>query len=189
MPLIRCSVGLLVFLAFHAVATPDLKFDVFTFGDSNSPAQFNHLNAPSTNGHYIAMGSDTHRYELATNGNALAIYYNTFNDGYSSNSAAQQAAVIQKWVTNGTSPGTGFINNGPRPDWIVLNEISTSLWQNDSNYRVWAHDVVHELKNTYGYTVILYSPFSNPGANNSDWQAVSSDAYIGIENYLSGEEV
>src|SRR5437667_8424205 len=83
MPLLRCCFGLLIsLLAFKAAAAPDLKFDVFTFSDTNSQAQFDHLNYPTTNGHYIAMGGDTHRLELATNGNALAIYYNTFNDGY-----------------------------------------------------------------------------------------------------------
>ena len=183
MPLIRCLVGCLIFLAYTASAAPDLKFDVFTFGDPNSQAMFDHLNTPSTNGHYIAMGGDSHRYELATNGNALAIYYNTFNDGYSTNTGAQQAAMIDQY---GTSL---FTTLGPKPNWIVLNEISSSLWQNDSNYRPWVHDVVHALKNTYGYKVILYAPFANPNANSSDWQAVSSDAYIGIENYLSGELV
>ena len=183
MPLIRCLLGWLVLLASQAVATPDLRFDVFTFGDTNSQAQFDHLNSPSTNGHYIAMGGDTHRYELATNGNALAIYYNTFNDGYSTNTGAQQAAMIDQYAVS------LFTTLGPKPNWIVLNEISTSLWQTDSNYRLWVHDVVHALKTTYGYNVILYSPFPNPGANNSDWQSVTADAYIGIENYLSGEEV
>ena len=191
MPRIRfcCILAILASLPFAVRATPDLKFDVFTFGDSLSQAQFDHLNFPTTNGHYIAMGSDAHRFELATNGNPLAIYYNTFNDGYSTNTAAQKAAMIQNYATNGPPPNSGFINNGPRPDWIVLNEISTSLWQNDSNYRLWVHDVVHALKTIYGYNVILYSPFPNPGANNSDWQAVTADAYIGIENYLSGSEI
>src|SRR5690242_14102853 len=152
MPLIRCFLGWLVLLASQAVATPDLRFDVFTFGDTNSQAQFDHLNSPSTNGHYIAMGGDTHRYELATNGNALAIYYNTFNDGYSTNTGAQQAAMIDQYAVS------LFTTLGPKPNWIVLNEISTSLWQTDSNYRLWVHDVVHALKTTYGYNVILYSP-------------------------------
>src|ERR1043165_6163363 len=138
-----CIVGVVCAGVLPVAAVPDQKFDVFTFGDSLSQAQFDHLNFPSTNGHYIAMGGDTHRYELATNGNALAIYYNTFNDGYSTNTAAQQAALINQYAVG------LFTTAGPRPDWVVLNEISTSLWQNDSAYRAWAHDVVHALKNTY----------------------------------------
>ena|ERR1043165_2033741 len=178
-----CIVGVVCAGVLPVAAVPDQKFDVFTFGDSLSQAQFDHLNFPTTNGHYIAMGGDTHRYELATNGNALAIYYNTFNDGYSTNSGAQQAAMIDQY---GVSL---FTSTGPKPNWVVLNEISSSLWQNDPAYRSWAHDVVHALKNTYGYNVILYAPFATVAANASDWQAVSADAYIGIENYLSGSEV
>src|SRR5215471_1010023 len=184
------SVGLLVLLcgsAFVGHATPELRFDVLTLDCTGPnpvcPWHLDHLNVPTTNGYYVAMGSDAHRLELATNGNALAIYYNTFNAGYSTNSGAQQAAMIDAQVT------PLFTTTGPKPSWIVLNEISSSLWQTDSAYRLWAAAVVHELKNTYGYNVILYSPFPNPGANSSDWQNVAADAYIGIENYLSGSEV
>jgi hypothetical protein len=42
---------------------------------------------------------------------------------------------------------------------------------------------------TYGHEVIVYSPFANPGANPADWQALTKDAYIGVENYLSGAEM
>jgi hypothetical protein len=176
-------------LAGRVGATPDLKFDVVTFCcpclvDSHiCQPQFDDLNFPTTNGHYIAMGTDAHRLELATNGNALAIYYNTFNDGYPTNTSAQQAALIDQYSIN------GFTSTGPKPGWIILNEISAGLWQNDATYRAWAGDVVHALRSTYGYSVILYAPFANPGANAGDWQAVATDAYIGIENYLSGAEV
>ena len=152
-------------LAGRAGATPDLKFDVVTFCcpcsvDSHiCQTQFDHLNFPTTNGHYLAMGTDAHRLELATNGNALAIYYNTFNDGYPTNSGDQQAALIDQYAVS------GFTSTGPKPNWIVLNEISSSLWPSDATYRAWAGAVVHALKNTYGYNVILYAPFANPGAN------------------------
>ena len=118
-------------LTTPVLATPDLKFDVVTFCCHCAPdntvcqPQFDNLNFLTTNGHYLAMGSDAHRLELATNGNALAIYYNTFNDGYSTNSPAQQAARIAEYAVN------GFTSTGPRPDWVVLNEISSGLWQND----------------------------------------------------------
>src|SRR5438093_3411102 len=125
MPSLRLFIGaLLALLVVNAGATPDLKFDVFTFSDTNSQAQFDHLNFPTTNGHYIAMGGDTRRLELATNGNPLAIYYNTFNDGYSTNTGAQQAAMIDQY---GVSL---FTSTGPKPNWVVLNEISNSLWTN-----------------------------------------------------------
>ncbi len=181
--------ALLAATSLNLHAAPDLKFDIVTFccpcsvDNHICQDQFDHLNFPTTNGHYIAMGTDAHRLELATNGNALAIYYNTFNDGYSTNSAAQQAAIIDQYAVN------GFTSTGPKPNWIVLNEISTGLWQSDSAYRTWAQGVVHALKTTYGYNVILYAPFANPGNFSGNWQGIAADAYIGIENYLSGAEV
>ena len=114
-----CILGVLSVGVLPVTAVPDQKFDVFTFGDSLSQAQFDHLNFPSTNGHYIAMGGDTHRYELATNGNALAIYYNTFNDGYSTNTAAQQAALIDQYAVS------LFTSTGPKPTWV--NKL-TAYW-------------------------------------------------------------
>jgi hypothetical protein len=52
------------------LATPDMRFDVVTLCcvcSSNSvlcEPQFQHLNFPSGNGHFVAMGDDTHRAEL-----------------------------------------------------------------------------------------------------------------------------
>jgi len=129
------------------------------------------------------MGTDDHRLELATNGNVLAVYYDTFNVGYPSESAVTHASNLNYYAVS------RFTDNGPRPDWIVLNEISTSLWQNDAAYRVWAAGVVRELKTNYGFNVILYSPFATVAANSADWQAVSANAWIGIENYLDGAQI
>src|SRR5262249_46033327 len=56
-------------------------------------------------------------------------------------------------------------------------------------YRAWVHDVVHSLKNDRGVDAILASPFERPGRNDSDWQAVSEDAFIAAETYLSGGEI
>jgi len=129
------------------------------------------------------MGTDDHRLELATNGNALAIYHDTFNVGSSTNSAATHASNINYYAVS------RFTDTGPRPDWIVLNEISSSLWQGGASYRTWTADVVRELKTNYGFNVILFSPFATVSANNADWQAVSSNAWIGIENYLDGPQI
>jgi hypothetical protein len=173
----------------RATAAPDFKFDVVTLCCPCDPTssicqpQFDHLNFPSTNGHFIAMGTDAHRFELATNGNALAIYYNTFNDGWTTNTGASSASNINQYAV------ANFTSTGPRPDWVVLNEISSGLWPSDSTYRAWVRDTIHALRATYGFNVILFSPFTNPGSNGSDWQAVAADAYIAIENYLSGAEV
>ncbi|HXU79524.1 MAG TPA: hypothetical protein VN794_23290, partial [Methylomirabilota bacterium] len=164
------AVFAILFLAAHvlkAPAAPDLRFDIVTFccqcapDDSFCQPQFDHLNLATTNGHFLAMGTDAHRLELATNGNALAAYYNTFNDGWPTNTGVQQATRVDQYVK------ANFTSLGPRPDWIVLNEISTSLWTGNAAYRAWVHDVVHALKANFSYNVILYSPFPNPGANGS----------------------
>jgi hypothetical protein len=186
---VGCLLQALAGLTLPAWGTPDLKFDVATFcchcsaDKTFCQPQLDRLNLPTTNGHFLAMGTDGHRLELATNGNALAIYYDTFNAGYSTNSVLTQASNINYYAVS------RFTALGPRPDWIVLNEISTSLWQTDAVYRTWAAGVVRELKTNYGFNVILYSPFATVGANSGDWKAVAANAYIGIENYLSGSEV
>ena len=177
-------------LAGRVGAVADLRFEVMTLCCNCSsssqmacPGHLEHLNFPTTNGHFIAMGDDGHRLELATNGNVLAIYYNTFNDGWTTNDGPTAAGVIEQYSRN------RFTATGPRPGWLVLNEVSASLWPTNAAYRAWVHDTVHALRNTYGYSIILYAPFAAPGANAADWQAVAADAYIGVENYLSGEEV
>jgi hypothetical protein len=187
--IVRLRLAAFVLLAFACGARAiDLRFDVATFCCGCSPnslcqTQFNHLNFIGTNGHFVAMGGDTHRLELATNGNALAIYYDTLNDGWTTNSATQQAALIDQYSTS------KFMASGPRPAWLILNEISSGTWTTSASYRAWVAGVVHALHTTYNYNVILFSPFPNPGNSPSDWQAVAADAYIGIENYLSGEDV
>ena len=172
----------------RAWANPDLKFDVATLccpcttEKHLCQSQLDHLNFPSTNGHYLASGSDTYRLQLATNGNALAVYYNNFGVDYPTNAIGEAATIDQYTMRL-------FTSTGPRPDWVVLNEISTDDWLNSSAYRTWVHDVVHALKNTYGYSVIVYSPLVTVSGNGADWLAVAQDAYIGIENYLTGSAV
>jgi hypothetical protein len=187
------QLGLLLFVweahVGRVIANPDLRFDVVTFccnctGSMLCQTQFDHLNFPSLNGHYIAMGTDAYRAELLTNGNLLAIYYNSFDADWNTNTtAAQEAATIDQYSTG------NFTATGPRPNWVVLNEISSGTWPSSQTYRTWVENVVHALRVTYGYTVILYSPFTNPANNNSDWQALGADAYIAVENYLSGQEI
>src|ERR1700691_4287187 len=101
----RLGFGLLLCgaLVGRAFAIPDLRFDVVTFccDCSNSGSmlctnQFNALNFPSTNGHYLAMGSDAYRTNLLANGNLLAIYYNDFDTGWPSITAAQMASAINQ---------------------------------------------------------------------------------------------
>lgn len=174
-------------MARSCFATPDLRFDVVTFCCvcSNTimcDPEFQHLNFPTANGHFVAMGDDTHRAELLANGNILAVYWNNFHMGSITN-GADYAAMVDQTVDS------LFTNTGRRPNWIVLNEISGSQWPTNQPYRAWVQDAVNALHNTYGYSVIVYSPFPTVAGNDASWQAVSANAYIAVENYLSGQEV
>ncbi|MDB6057944.1 MAG: large protein, partial [Verrucomicrobiales bacterium] len=104
--------------------------------------------------------------------------------GFSTNTAQEKADSIHQYVLS------RYATNGPRPDWLVLNEISSSQWPANDIYRQWTTNVVHILATNYGYNVIIYAPFANPGtANAVYWRAIANDGYIGIENYLSGTEI
>ena len=171
-------------------AAPDLRFDVVWFCCPCYPtnhfcqAQFDHLNWPSQNGHYLAMPTDTYRADIIANGNVLAAYYNTFDDGaWSTNTGLQAASNIDYYVS------VNFTNTGPRPDWLIINELSSGTWPGNQSYRTYVTDAIHALANTYGYKVIVYSPFPNPGANGSDWQKLAADACIAVENYLGGQAI
>lgn len=165
------------------------RFDCVTFccncsfPDRMCQSHFDHLNWPGPPGHFLCMGSDAHRPEIVANGNVLAVYHNDLNTNWTIKTATQKADEVHAYVLN------GFTTNGSAPAWVILNEISAGTWPGNATYRTWVYDVVHRLHVTYGYNVILFSPFPNPGANDASWQLVSQDAYIGVENYLSGSEI
>jgi hypothetical protein len=176
--------------SFHAAAF-DMRFEICTFccpcqtTNHMCTNQFNALNTPTNSsnpvGHMIMMGSDEHRSQVNGNGNFLGAYYDTLNADYPSMTGAQAADDIQN---NYLIPN--FTQTGAMTKWVCLNELSAGLWPSDSTYRKWVHDLCARLKNTYNHTVIVFSPFPNPGANGSDWTNLSSVAYIVVENYLSG---
>jgi autotransporter-associated beta strand protein len=194
----------LVWLAITAAAPAyDIHFDYTSFDNANSPganphfgqAQFNVLNYPSINGNFMMTSTDNHRPEMVANNNALAEFYNNFladyNAQYNSsgglNAAAEADAINAYTVTKSA-------NNGPKPNWLILNELSASVWpdttQKGIDYRTWVINAVTRLHDTYGYDVVTYSPFANPSSTYaSDWRALAAKSYIGVENYLSGEEV
>src|SRR6185312_6457769 len=161
------SVGVFLLLAFilvtadQVMAVPDLRIDVVTFccdcTNSNSQMcqpQFDHLNFPSLNGHFLAMGSDSHRTDLQGNGNVLAIYYNNFSADWNNDTnvtAAQEAAAIDSYSIS------LFTSTGPKPNWIILNEISAGTWPVNQTYRTWVASVAGLLHTNYGYTVIVFS--------------------------------
>src|SRR5262245_34063977 len=106
-----------------ARAVTDLSFDYTSFETTFHQAQFDVLNHPSINGNYMMTSTDTHRPEMVANNNNLAEFYNWLTDRYTEQTVkdgAAAAAVINQYaVTNST-------NNGPKPQWLILNEISSS---------------------------------------------------------------
>ncbi|MEX2170339.1 MAG: autotransporter-associated beta strand repeat-containing protein [Pirellulales bacterium] len=186
----------MVFLLAAATAAPayDLHFDYTSFESTFGQSQFDVLNYPSINGNYMMTSTDNHRPEMVANGNKLAEFYNFLQQRYQDptnptkdgNLSADQIDAYV--VTNST-------NNGPKPNWLILNEISASLWPpnagppSNSTYRTWLVDCVTRLHEHYGYNVVTLAPYQNPGSNNASWQALAEVSYIGIECYLSGTEV
>lgn len=173
----------------ETTSTADLRFDVCSFCCNCAypvhfcQDQFDHLNFVSTNGHYIAMGADTYRSQIVAHGNVLAAYHNDLNTSYTVKTPAEKALEVNQYVQSNCG------SSGPAPVWLLMNEISSGLWPSNQTYRTWVCDVAHELKNTYGFNVIMFAPFSAPTANDADWTRLGADAYIGVENYLSGEEI
>jgi hypothetical protein len=172
----------------------DYRFDVTTFYESPEfslnhlrQAHFDRLNWSSPNGHQLMMGTDAHRSELTTAGNVLGVYHNSLTQVYtdSAHDPVVAANMFRSYAV------TNHGNTGAVPQWISLNEISSSLWQNSPEYREWLKATVARLHDTYGHEVIVFSPFSNPlnPDRAPDWQAIAAKAYIGVENFLSGEEV
>ncbi len=143
----------------------------------------------------MMTSTDGHRPEMVTKGNTLAEFYNNFNADYNHPTAerrtpSEEAAFINTYVTKNST------NNGPRPDWLILNEISASQWQLNpgvpslSEHRTWVIDTVTLLNDVYGYKVITYSPYETVGtANAASWQALAAKSYVAIESYQSGTEV
>jgi autotransporter-associated beta strand protein len=184
--------ALAAWMAASYAAAYDLHFDYTSFGNGFGQSQFDILNYPSINGNYMMTSTDNHRPEMVANGNALAEFYNWLTDRYAEQTVKDGAAaadVINQYTISNSQ------NNGPRPDWIVLNEISPSLWSNNpgapslSTYRTWLIDLVTQLHDVHNYNVVTLAPFQNPAQNNASWQALAQKSYIGIECYLSGTEV
>ena len=149
--------------------------------------EFNALNWHSSNGHFIAMHKDNYRNDIHAQENKLAGWIDDLNDGSSYMSAVQKADDIESQILH------QFTNTGDhvKTKWIILNELSRSLWiSNSNNYRTWLVNVVKRLKNTYNHEVIVCSPIEFAGNYPSQqWQQLSLYGYIAIEGYLSGKAI
>jgi hypothetical protein len=155
-----------------AKAATDQHFDYTSFETGFQQPHLDVLNYPSINGNYMMTSTDNHRPEMVANNNVLAEFYNNFNADYNHPTAerrtpTEEAAFINTYTLNNST------NNGVRPQWLVLNEISSSQWQLNpgvpslSEHRTWVIDTVTLLNDTYGYKVITYSPYETVGTANA----------------------
>ena len=171
----------------------DTHFDYTSFDNANTPgisphfgqAQFNVLNYPSINGNYMMTSTDNHRPEMTANNNALAEFYNNFLADYNTqyrgsglDAVAEADAINSYTVKNSTK-------NGARPDWLLLNELSFSVWpdttQKGADYRAWCIGVVTRLHDVYGYNVVTFAPFDTIStARAADWQALIAKSSVGV---------
>jgi hypothetical protein len=170
-------------LLFNAVAMGQVikRFDLEP-SRATYPDTWDVLNNYNPN-HYIAVGTDANDGDILGQGNFRAVYYDSFHTGYPdwAGKAWEYADHIMDQVTNNF--------NGNPPHYIFLNEL-TSAWANDSTYRHWAIQVCYRLKAQHGMDVVMLSQFPNPANNASDWQQLANNCtYIGIECYLSGQEI
>src|SRR5690242_19837630 len=176
---------------FTVIGSPapatDVHFDYTSFDNANTPganphfgqAQFNVLNYPSTNGNYMMTSTDNHRPETLANNNDLAEFYNNFLADYNTQyrgtglDAVAEADAINSYTVKISA------KNGPRPNWLILNELSASVWPDETqkgiDYRNWVIQAVTRLHDVYGYTVVTYSPFQTVGTGRAtSWQALSA---------------
>ncbi len=185
------------------------RFDIIEFCGTNSfnlpnnPnyfswAEFSSLNWQSTNGHFISQETGGYNVQLHNQGNQLAAFYNphgsgnnqtnTFHD-YLAVTASNKADAIHNYVQQHCVNQNSY---GSTIKWIIINEISPSLWGGSSQnqaYRTWVVNVAKRLKNHYHHEVIICSPYQTISAHSADWTALAQYAYIGIEGYLSGAEI
>ena len=111
------------------------------------------------------------------------MYYDLFNTGYPEwqGKAWEYADHIMTHVNNNF--------NGNYPSYIILNEL-TSAWANNSTYRAWAIQVCYRLKTQHAMKVVMLSQFPNPANHPADRQQLAGNCtYLGIECYLSGQEI
>jgi hypothetical protein len=130
--------------------------------------------------HYMAMGSDAHRNEILSAGNELAVYVDDLNTDWMDGAAARAATMI--------ADAEADFECGV-PTWFVVNEISAGTWPDDASYRQFVIDFATEMDTVWGKQVVIASPFAAPASNAASWAALAEHAWIGVESYLSGQEI
>lgn len=140
----------------------------------------------TTQHHWIAMPSDSHRSTIRAAGNDLAAYVDRLNAGYTGSGNGTQAglaAADAAWSAMQSSYGNDV------PTWIILNEIS-SAWSSSQVYRDYVVGYAARLAGAHQRKVIVCSQFPTVSMNHAaDWKKLSGVAYIGVEVQVRGSDV
>lgn len=139
-------------------------------------------------GHLVGVAGNWSSDYLWGLGNRPAYYVNAVNEDWRQGGVARADAIVAE-------ASKAF--EGKPPKWFLLNEISRNAWMNQGDdgrkYRKFLADLVKRLHVHHQRKVILFSPFWRPGIqpghSAADWKAIAANAYIGVENYLSGAEI
>jgi hypothetical protein len=142
-------------------------------------SDFDHVNRGPA--HLIVVASDAHRGDIWAAGNVQAAYINDLNDLYPASDGGAKADAAMADAQAGFPSGV--------PSWFLANEISTSLWPTDAVYRQYVRSFAARMKQTYGKSVIVASPFPAPANNATDWTALAGNAYVAVEVQLTGKAV
>lgn len=130
--------------------------------------------------HFLGLGSDKQKPNVWDKGNFQAVYVDDLNTDWPSGGAARAAAVMAEAQQNFPC---GV------PSWVIVNEISASLWPSNASYRDYVVAFAKSLHVDHGRSVVIAAPFDGPGANGAWWSQLQQYAYVGAEVYLSGKEV
>lgn len=181
-------------------ATPTTRFDVTTFlGPAGSECgavtptddrghrkcfRQKEFNALDTSGkpHFMAVVTEMHRGDIWQAGNREAAYIDQMNVGWPTGKGGAAAADASYAMLK-----TNFPHGVP--DWILCNEISTSLWQANAEYRKYVVAYAARLHDRWGKQVMVASPFAAPQSNSEDWQALAEVAIVAAEIQMKGSAV
>jgi hypothetical protein len=147
-------------------------------------AELDHLNYTSQS-HFLVVATEAHRDDIRSVGNYQAYYINSLN--------YNAAGMGWRYVTPEARADEMVARceeDFPTicPKWVLVNEISSSVWPADQAYRTWVIRVARRLR-ARGKEPVMFAPFATVGRNGDDWQALALSAHIGVENYLSGAEI
>jgi hypothetical protein len=163
---------------------------------------FDRLNEPAGSpgnprGKFVVMLGGARRADVEAAGNVPAYLVNALNR-CTGHPAMGDTKPAWKYC-NGAQRAQQIMNDanthwgGEPPKWVLLNELFSTFrkdTQLGQEYRQWIIDVVTALHNDQGRRVVLFTYFRPLDTQwSSEWAQIGQVANVGVEMYLSGQEV